>query len=63
MSFEFKELPGWLFDGDEVSAGVYKIWAKDSFGSLVEAVGGDEAELIEKCKREALEIMLKTKSQ
>ena len=57
MPKEFKELPGWSFDVDEVSAGVYKVFGKDRAGRIVEATGIGPDELLEKCKLAALEIL------
>jgi hypothetical protein len=36
MILHFKELPGWRFDTDEVSPGVYKAWGSDALGRRVE---------------------------
>jgi hypothetical protein len=57
MSLEFKELPGWSFDIDEVSAGVYKASGKDRSGRSVEAIGLDPDELLKECKRAAAKIL------
>jgi hypothetical protein len=57
MPIEFEELPGWKFDADEVSAGVYKATGKDRQGRNVEATGTDPDEMIEKCRKYAIEIM------
>ena len=39
MPREFKELPGWSFAIDEVSAGVYRVLGRDLAGRTVEATG------------------------
>jgi hypothetical protein len=57
MAVEFEELPGWRFDADEVSAGVYKANGVDRQGRNVEAMGTDPDALIEKCRQSALQIM------
>lgn len=57
MVREFPELPGWLFDADEMSAGVYRAFGRDRAGRNVEAIGLNPDELIEKCKQTALEMM------
>jgi hypothetical protein len=57
MPREFPELPGWLFDADEVSAGVYRAFGRDRSGRNVEAKGLDPEVLIEKCKKAALQMM------
>lgn len=54
MPIEFKELPGWLFEVDEVSAGVYKATGKDELGRNIEITGIEPNELIEKCKEAAM---------
>ena len=55
MQREFPDLPGWHFDADEVSAGVYRAFGRDRFGRNVEATGLDPDELIEKCKKSAVQ--------
>jgi hypothetical protein len=58
MPHEFPELPGWSFDADEVSAGVYRAFGHDRAGRNVEATGLDPDALIEKCKQAALKMMV-----
>jgi len=60
MPRTFPELPGWSFDADEVSAGVYRAFGRDRLGRNVEATGIDPDALIEKCRRAALEMMAGT---
>ncbi len=57
MARSFPELPGWLFDADEVSAGVYRAFGRDRAGRNVEASGVDPEALIEKCRQAALQMM------
>lgn len=57
MPREFKELSGWQFDADEVSAGVYHAVGQDGAGRTVEATGIDPNELIEQCRLAAVEMM------
>lgn len=57
MAREFPELPGWSFDVDEVSAGVYRACGRDRAGRNVEGTGLDPDALIEKCKQAALKMM------
>jgi hypothetical protein len=59
MSKEFVELPGWLFNAEEISAGVYKAFGRDRVGRNVEAIGFDPDALIKKCKQDALKMMEK----
>jgi len=54
---EFSELPGWIFDADEVSAGVYSAFGRDRDGHSVQAKGFDPDALIEKCRQSARDIM------
>jgi len=60
MPREFAELPGWSFDAEEVSAGVYRAFGRDRSGRNVEACGLDPDDLIEECRRAALQIMANT---
>lgn len=41
MKETFPECPGWNFEIDEVSAGVYQVTATDSQGRRVQATGTD----------------------
>jgi len=50
-------LPGWTFDVQEVSAGVYRAFGRDRAGRTVEATGVDPGALIEKCGQTATEMM------
>ncbi len=56
MPIEFQELPGWLFDADEVSAGVYTAVGRDGAGRKVEITGLDPDALIERCKQAAIQM-------
>jgi hypothetical protein len=57
MPREFKELPGWSFAIDEVSAGVYRVIGRDLAGRAVEATGPRLKVLIEKCLQDASQMM------
>ncbi len=57
MAIEFEELPGWHFDADEISMGIYKATGRDQQGRNVEATGTDPEELIKKCRQSAAQIM------
>jgi hypothetical protein len=59
MAIEFKELPGWRFDADETSAGVYKAAGVDRQGRNVEAIGTDPDALNKQCKQSAIEMVKK----
>ncbi len=54
MSFQFKEIPGWLFVVDEISAGVYKVNCTNKFGYSIEKTGTDPDLLLEECKKQAI---------
>jgi hypothetical protein len=60
MPREFPELPGWSFDAEEVSAGVYRAFGRDRAGRNVEATGLDPDGLLEKCRQAAVQIMADT---
>jgi hypothetical protein len=53
MKKTFPELPGWIFDIGEVSAGVYEVMGRDKNGRVVSGKGIDVYDLINKCKAEA----------
>jgi hypothetical protein len=57
MPREFKELPGWSFAIDEVSASVYRVLGRDLAGRTVEATGPRLRVLIEKCMQAAIQMM------
>jgi hypothetical protein len=57
MSITFPELPGWSFEVNEVSAGVYDVVASDSAGHRVESKGTDPDTLLQECRRSAERIM------
>jgi len=57
MTRTFPELPGWSFDADEVSAGVFRAFGHDRAGRNVEATGLDPEALIDKCRQAALQVM------
>jgi len=59
-SGKLDDLLGWIFEVDEVSAGVYKITATDTFGRSVEKVGCDPDSLLADCKKEAVLLAGKT---
>jgi len=54
---EFSELPGWTFDAEEVSIGVYRAFGRDRNGHYVEAKGFDPDALIENCCQSAKDIV------
>jgi len=57
MILDFKELPDWLFEVEEVSIGVYRISGRDRAGRSVEATGIDPDNLLERCKSDALQVV------
>jgi len=57
MPKEFKELPGWSFAIDEVSAGVYRVVGRDGAGRTVEATGPRLKVLLEKCMQAGTQMM------
>ena len=52
-----EDLPGWSFEMDEVSAGVYRVRGVDRAGRSVEASGTDPDVLLEACKQAARRIV------
>jgi hypothetical protein len=57
MPREFKELPGWSFAVEEVSARVYRVLGRDLAGRTVEATGPRLKVLLEKCLQDASQMM------
>lgn len=62
MKRTFPDLPGWSFDIDEVSAGVYQVIATDEEGRGFTKVGIDPEMLIAECQSEASNIQRKSSS-
>jgi len=63
MSITFKELPGWDFDIDEISAGVYKVNGRDELGRSIELTGTDPEALLEECKKYAAKTIADSKRE
>ena len=57
MAHSFPELPGWSFDAEEVSAGIYRAFGRDQSSRNVDASGSVPETLIEKGRQTALQIM------
>lgn len=49
-------LPGWFFDVEEMSAGVYRVRCVDEAGRSVEVTGTDPDVLLEQCRQSAARI-------
>lgn len=56
MKKKFKNLPEWEFELDEVSANVYEIVGINKSGHKISFKGLELDELIEQCKKKAIEI-------
>ncbi|MDF9826407.1 hypothetical protein M2447_000488 [Ereboglobus sp. PH5-10] len=54
MNLTFKEIPGWTFDVDEVSANVFKVVGRDGFGRSFEKTGLNPDGLLEEAKQYVL---------
>lgn len=52
----FDELPGWIFEAEEVSNGWYKVDGVNELGQCVSADGEDLGALFEKCRVDALSV-------
>lgn len=57
MSLTFKELPGWSFEIEEVSAGVYEIVGSDGYGHRVQSKGTDPDALLHQAREDAIRLM------
>jgi hypothetical protein len=56
MKKTFPSLPDWVFDIEEVSAGVYEVVGRDRAGHIVSAKGSDPYQLIDECQDRAKKI-------
>ncbi len=57
MSCVFPDLPGWIFEIDEVSAGVYKVVAKDQTGSRFSRTGTNVDMLVSECRNDVANLI------
>lgn len=53
MRLNFTDLPGWIFDINEVSANVYRVVGRDAVGRTFEKSGFDPDKLLEEAKQYA----------
>lgn len=53
MKKTFPDLPGWQFEMDEVSAGVYEVTARHRAGHCVSARDTDLEAALQQCRRDA----------
>ena len=63
MKKQFPDLPTWVFDMDEVSAGVYEVVGRDKLGRRVSAKGVDLDTLLENCRKEARKISMRGQTE
>jgi hypothetical protein len=56
VSIKFEELPIWVFDVREVSAGVYRATGSDRLGHRTIVEGLDPEACLEECRSAALKI-------
>ncbi len=56
MALIFKEIPGWTFGVDEVSANVFRVTGQDAAGHLFEKSGLDPDHLLDEAKNYALSV-------
>jgi hypothetical protein len=57
MALDFKAIPGWTFDVDEVSANVYKVTGRDTAKRTFEKCGVDPDGLLEEAKQYAMKVI------
>jgi hypothetical protein len=63
MKKSFDDLPGWIFDMEEISANVYEVTAIDTLGHRVQIKGVDPETLLDNARRGAKEIQQKMSAQ
>ena len=56
MPIEFPDLPGWTFNVEEVSFGVYRVFGRDEAGRSIAKSGTDPDTLLEECRIEARDL-------
>ncbi len=56
MNESFDDLPGWLFEVDEVSANVYEVTGTDRAGHRVQMKGTDPDALLDDARKAAFKI-------
>lgn len=62
MKKVFPDLPGWSFEINEVSAGVYEVIANDRHGRRFSDKDTDPDTLLEKCRQQARELVQRARS-
>jgi hypothetical protein len=55
----YPDIPDWVFFIDEISVGVYEVIARDNCGREISDKGTDVTEIIEKCRKQAIEWKLR----
>ena len=58
----FTELPDWEFEIDEASVGVYVMTGHDKAGRSVSAQGFEPDALKERCRNDAIDILMKSQA-
>jgi hypothetical protein len=58
VSVEYEELPGWRFNVEEISVGVYRVTGTDEFGHRTSSEGLDPDVLLDECRSAAISIYL-----
>jgi hypothetical protein len=53
MLIEFPDLPGWRFNVEEVSFGVYRVFGRDEAGRCIAKSGTNPDALLEECRMDA----------
>jgi hypothetical protein len=61
MKQAFPELPEWVFDLDEISAGVYEVLGTYRAGHRIQAKGSDPDRLVQECRATAVRILQEVK--
>jgi hypothetical protein len=56
----FSELPGWIFELEELSASVFRARGTDRSGRRVESIGIDPEAVVDYCRSAALELVNST---
>ncbi len=63
MKTEFPDLPGWTFEIDEVSFGMYEVYGRYDSAGVIRKTGTDPDALLAECRREAQDALTRARQK